>query len=275
MCVLVRRDWCDALPPERLLAGEPLRAWGRPVQHDLVGRGPVEVLDTARGQVVAKRLRRGGLLAALLPDRFADPDRPAREAALAEALAGAGCPTPPVVAARATATGFGLHRLEIATARVQGGVDLLAALVAGQDRAALAAQAGRTLRGLHDAGLRHRDLQVKNLLVPPEGPAAERAFVLDLDRCRLGVPLDGDARTASLARFARSLVKHGLLSVGSAQQPAANPSRGALRAFLAGYGSLPGLGRSELCRQVALRLRRQVRWHRWFWGQAADGLVQQ
>jgi 3-deoxy-D-manno-octulosonic acid kinase len=259
--VLVRRDWEAALPVARMLAGAPLEAWGTPRPHALRGRGPVHVLGTPRGDVVAKRLSRGGVLGALARHAYLDPERPLHEARAAEDLAARGLSTPPVVAARATRLGL-LWTLEVATARFPSEGDLLEVLRARGPTPALAVAIGRTLRRAHDAGLRHRDLQVKNLLVPAGFPGPGGAFdphdlcLLDLDRCSVGGALGADERVASLARFARSLVKHGLLA-----RPTA-----VVRLGLRSYGSLPGWPAARLLAVVERRARRAVALHRWTWG---------
>lgn len=267
--VLVRRDWQAALPLEGLLAGQALECWGTPVPHDLAGRGAVHVLATERGQVVAKGASRGGLLAAFLPDLFLDGRRVQRGAALAEALASRGCPTPALVAGRVTRVLPLLHRLETATARVPGAVDLLVALRGCDDPAPLAALAGRTLRRLHDVGLRHRDLQVKNLLVPAEGAEAALAVVIDLDGCSLGAALSGQERAASLARFARSLVKRNVLPAVGALSPTLVR---AVTAFWRHYACSAcehsaQVGRAELSARSRRLLARQL--HRRGWARRA------
>jgi len=263
----VRKDWLDALPVEAMLDGAPITAWGEPVEHDLAGRGEVHVLGTAAGEVVAKAYSRGGFIGGLLRHWYLDAGRPAREAEVSEGLSRLGCPTPPVVAFRATRSSSGLmYRLEIATARVDGACDLLDALRAARGDVdalrALARGAGQTLRRLHDVGLHHSDLQVKNLLVPdsaPEGPF----IVLDLDRCDLAQPLDRAERVASLARFARSLVKNGVLpGLGRSARP---EQRHATRAFLTTYGALPDATRAALAADVATRLKRSLRTHQLLW----------
>lgn len=260
----LRRDWLEVLPAEALLDDLPLERWGRPVpDHGLRGRGAVHVLATDAGELVAKRVGRGGLLGRWLPDRYLDGLRGFREALLAERLVAAGVATPPRVVVRSVRVG-GLHRWETASARLPAARDLQAVLEQepADGRPALALRVGAFLRRLHDAGLAHRDLQVKNLLLSAEG----RPWILDLDGCRL-VPggLDGPRALASLARFGRSLVKRGLLEAPTAGAPA--PA--SVRAFWRGYGARAGQGRAAALAEVDRRLRRQLRWHALLWGRGS------
>lgn len=214
--LLVHREWEVALPVQAMLDGAPLTAWGPSVPHRLSGRGPVHVLSTPRGAIVAKQLQRGGLVGGVFRRSFFDAQRPLREAEAAELLQRRGVRTPTVVAARITRLGLGL-RLELATAREGEGIDLLEAARSGLPLPLLARALGRTLREAHAAGLRHRDLQVKNLCLPAgaAGPAGLEApqslVILDLDRCSVGEPLDESERRAALTRLGRSLVKRGVL----------------------------------------------------------------
>ena len=269
--LLVRRDWESALPVDAMLDGAPLAEWGAPVAHALAGRGPVHVLATPRGEIVAKALRRGGLAGGLMRDTFFDARRPLREAEAAERLSQRGVCTPAVVAARVTRLPAGL-RLESATARAAGS-DLLEALGAGIPVGVLATALGLTLRAAHEAGLRHRDLQAKNLLVPdgfpgPGGAAApEPLVILDLDRCSVeAAALEPQARRAAVVRLGRSLVKQGVLPRGA---PAGRAQAAALRAcrpFVRAYG---GQGARFLA-ELAAALEGQIRRHRALWPDPAQ-----
>lgn len=269
--LVVHREWLERLPIDDLLAGAALERWGRPLaDHGLVGRGRLVVLETPGGELVAKALSRGGLLGPCLPSLYADPWRPAREALLCESLRGLGVPTAVVAVARATRVLGGLYRCEIATVRLPGAVDLLAALQGTPPRqwSELAGAVGRTLGRLHEIGLVHRDLQVKNLLVPAAVDWQQGLLaVIDLDACRLDVTLGSEARLASLTRFARSLVKRGLLPRRGGG-PGVLPTA-ALRAFIGAYASCePGQWsecRAELLRSLTRRLSRQLAVHGLFW----------
>ncbi len=68
---------------------------------------------------------------------------------------------------------------------------------------------GRLARRLHDAGIRHRDFSVGNLLVRPGAPGEPPALsLLDLNRSRLGVTLGLPDRMREFSRLALFRPKH-------------------------------------------------------------------
>ena len=250
--LLVRRDWVDDLPVEALLDGVALAGWGAGVDETLTsGRGQAIVLATPKGPIVAKQLTRGGVLGGLFRRTYFDRWRCLREAEVAERLVERGCPTPPVVVARATRVGWAGYRLELATAKVRDARDLYVALLAGVAVPPLVTAAGRSVAALHEAGLNHRDLTVENLLIGPDPGSA--LTVIDLDRCTLGPPLGRAARVASLARLARSAVKRGLAADHGGPLDAE-----ACALFLAAYEEARGQLEPDLGPAVTRRVRRHL-----------------
>jgi hypothetical protein len=108
----------------------------------------------------------------------------------------------------------------VATAWIAGArnaADLLATNPDAEVVRPLAAAAGRAVRRFHDAGGRHPDLHVGNLLV-----GEREVHVIDLDGARVGAPPDPAARMAELMRLYRSLRKRALLgAIGGARGGAA------------------------------------------------------
>jgi tRNA A-37 threonylcarbamoyl transferase component Bud32 len=82
--------------------------------------------------------------------------------------------------------------------------------------------AGRAIRGFHDAGARHPDLHVDNLLVlEADDSQSPRVVVIDLDGVRIVRKVAARRRMAELMRLYRSLRKRRLLGAGSARVCAA------------------------------------------------------
>ncbi|HLU40547.1 MAG TPA: MFS transporter, partial [Planctomycetota bacterium] len=173
------------------------------------GRGAgVVVLDLPGGlRGVARTYRRGGALAALLRERFADPARPARELGTLLALRAANVAAVEPLAALARRDGW-LWRLRLVTALVEGARPLPALIAARPDLRRIAvARAGALVGAAFAAGLVHPDLHPDNLIAAPRADGVE-VWLVDLDRARIGPPVPPARRIAMLARMARYLERH-------------------------------------------------------------------
>jgi 3-deoxy-D-manno-octulosonic acid kinase len=179
------------------------------------GRGRVAVLplDGASARLCLRPLRRGGWLGAWLPDAFSSLARPLAELTATARLRSAGAPVPRpllVIGDRREGGGFDAA---VGTLFEEGTVDALHFLEERPDRERLlraAAAAGVAVRRFHDAGGRHADLHVKNLLLR-ERPESVDALVIDLDHARIEESVTPRARLRELMRLQRSLVKRGVL----------------------------------------------------------------
>jgi tRNA A-37 threonylcarbamoyl transferase component Bud32 len=199
----------------------------------------------------------GGILARLLGDVYLDGNRFLREVAVADALRRRGVPTPEMIAGIRREAFPGIYRAEIVTREVPGARDLAEALRAlpPDDAAArrdLLGAAARLLRRTHEAGLRHPDLNARNLLVAHDGTA----MIIDLDRAELADVLPLRERIAALARLYRSLHKLGL-----APQPVTDDD---WRAFYHAYAAESD-ELARLAQGVLDRCRREARRHRLWW----------
>ncbi len=158
-------------------------------------------------------VRHGGLLRALRRDRLLGLARPLAELRAHACLRAAGAPVPiPVLVAARRVRGF--YRAAVATIHEEDtldGIALLSSRAGEATRRRAASAAGSAVRALHDAGGRHPDLHIGNLLFRDRGGRVE-ALVVDLDRARVAAPLGAGGRMAELMRLHRSLVKRGLLA---------------------------------------------------------------
>jgi 3-deoxy-D-manno-octulosonic acid kinase len=196
----------------------------QPGARALQGRAPVYAAALPHGaaRVVVRHSRHGGLLAPLTGDRFLRPTRAPLELAAAVRLAGAGVPTPEVVAYALYPAGPLLRRADVATREVTNARDLgdLLAEAAGEAAGTptWVAPVAARLAALARAGAHHPDLNVKNVLLARRGDRLT-AYVLDVDRVRFGDLGDPGVAAANAARLARSARKRrdaGLASVSDA-----------------------------------------------------------
>jgi 3-deoxy-D-manno-octulosonic acid kinase len=185
-----------------------------PRARALTGRGVAYAVTLPDGvtSVVVRHSRHGGLLAPITGDRFLAPTRAPHELDASHRLLAAGIPTPEFVAYAVYPAGPWLRRSDVATREIPRGRDLALALLGPVDesskRTVLEATA-RLLRAMGAAGVRHPDLNLKNVLLSPAGNGKDRteALLLDLDRVSFGAPGDSRIADANLQRLARSARK--------------------------------------------------------------------
>ncbi len=205
-----------------LLARGVLREFmaGRPAS-DLLGEGKEAVegrrmhtiLELPDGtRAVVRHYLHGGLLRKVTGDRFARSERFFDEIRASEHLRACGVNTPEVLGLLVQVGKLGFCRGALATRMVEDGHDLLEYLRSKEGVAQIASPASkktlirsvaRQVRKMHDAGVSHADLHIKNLLLAPDG----RVFILDLDRAKLQKTVNPGKRLANLIRLGRSIEK--------------------------------------------------------------------
>jgi 3-deoxy-D-manno-octulosonic acid kinase len=177
------------------------------------GRGPVYAVPTPGGIWVVRHFMRGGSVASLLGDRYLHrgKPRPFREAAASQIVRGRGIATPKVIAAAVYRSGA-FYRGDLVTELVPDSEELCEVLfdperrgLAGtRDRKEALQETGSLIARMARAGVRHPDLNAKNVLIQWSG-GSPTAHVLDLDRTRVG---PGPAPvTPMVQRLLRSLRK--------------------------------------------------------------------
>lgn len=176
------------------------------VEGRAAGRGAVVfVRGGAQGESWALRhYRRGGWAGRLIEDSYLwlglAHTRPWREFRLTRELHAKGLPVPQPVAAHVARRGI-FYTADLITVRIPGAEPLADLLQAGPLPPAHWSQLGRVLRRFHAAGVRHDDINARNVLRDARG-----AFhLLDFDKAQL-LPA-GAWQAQNLARFRRSLEK--------------------------------------------------------------------
>jgi len=194
---VLRREWRDVVEP---LFG------ARRNGHSLTGgRGGTSRIPTEQGDLVLRRLRRGGAMRWLGETYFGLHPRPLREFATLLRARRRGLPVPDPVAA-VVERRLGIAYRGFLLMRDLGG-EPLSALIGREAPPDLLALLAEEMRRVHDAGLDHPDLNLGNVLWIPRSFGSRLAFV-DLDRARLhGGPLGVTARRRCLRRLRRSAAK--------------------------------------------------------------------
>lgn len=212
-----RQAW--VLASERDYAGPALLRGAGCVDDPGTGRAAVQRFRLSQGEGILRTYHRGGLARHVLPDGYLFANRPLAEFLVHRKAYALGLAVPRLLGVCWERRG-GVLRGCIATQALQG--PTLHAAIAGDPAGAGTAlrATGQVVRQLHDAGIWHADLQVRNVIVTPSGP-----HLIDFDQARATAGLDDMARARNLLRLRRSLQKN----FGPAVR---------FEDFLAGYGSL-------------------------------------
>jgi 3-deoxy-D-manno-octulosonic acid kinase len=216
-----------------LAAGLTLAQWAeaQPTAEPRAGRGRVHVVPApasgpgGRGRWAVRHYFRGGAVARpLLRDRYLSvgTPRPFREILASHGARARGIPTPAVVAGAVYPSGI-FHRADLVTELIPDGM-VLADVLFGEDRptpergrAALAA-AGELIRRMERTGVRHVDLNARNILLTwsADAEGAPSVHLLDLDACTLtSGPLPAGPMQARLQRSLRKFERRSGRKLGA------------------------------------------------------------
>jgi len=214
------------------------------------GRGALARIAPEGGPgLVLKKYRHGGVLRAVLPEIFLGTRRMLDDLAASERARASGVPCAAVAGLVLSRRAGPLWEGYLLTEEIPDAVTLDRALPGGG--ADLAAAAVRTVRRLHDAGVLHRDLNLRNLLV-----RGAEVFVIDLDGARLVASPTPTQRFANLSRLDRSYVK-----IFRDEGPLSHEDR---RALLDVYAARDEAMRREMEGRIAAH-KRSVSRHRRLW----------
>jgi hypothetical protein len=198
-----------------ILAATTLHDWASRVSgaNLYTGRAPVYgvALPSSGTRVVVRHARHGGLLAPLTADLFGGAGRAPHELAMSIRLSAARVPTPSFVGYALYPAAFGLSRIDVLVEEIAGARDLASVVGDTGLTPELIDATARLLAALARAGVRHEDLNLKNVLIAGpssgDGRAHEQtAWAIDVDRVSFGHPRVR-AMEANLARLARSARK--------------------------------------------------------------------
>lgn len=158
----------------------------------LMGRGVVfsAPLPQGGGRVVVRHNHHGGMFARFTRDLFWGETRAPLELRISERLHEYNVPTPAIVAFVVYPVAFGFKRVDVATREVPNSADLSTALMsqdAEHRMKAIRATADLVLT-LSNAGARHADLNIKNVLLRTNHDGSFDAIALDVDRITFDEP---------------------------------------------------------------------------------------
>jgi len=249
--VAVREDCRETLQPLELAHPEALAESG---ERCFTGRGRPSLITLPDGsQAVLRRYLHGGMLGPLTGSRFLRSSRSIGELVATEVARAAGVRVPEILAALHRPIRPGLHECYILSRLIPDATDLATLLLdgagdgVGEGANRWLFETGVETRRMHEAGVWHADLHVKNVLVTGDG-----VTLIDFDRSRVLSTVPERGRRLNLFRFDRSVVK---LSLKGVVVP-----RECRLGFFAGYTD----GEDDPERLLRMGERSQI-WHRLAW----------
>jgi len=166
--------------------------------------------------MMVRRYVHGGLFARVGRDLYWGMDRALAELIVAESAKRGGVRTPDPIGVLGQRMHGPLWRLAFLSVEVTESEDLIhygcrlseyPPETAALEKRGVIREAAVQIRKMHDLGIDHADLHLKNLLLRRRADDTPEVFLLDFDRALSGPPLDSERRLKNLKRLARSVRK--------------------------------------------------------------------
>ncbi len=155
-----------------------------------------------------RHYRRGGLVAKLSEDSFIytglENTRCYQELYILDFLQNHNVHVPAPLAGMVTRKGW-LYCADLITEVIKDSVELHEQLKLSGINSALWYEIGAEIKKMHDIGVCHEDINVKNILLQSQRSNTQ-IYLIDFDKC--SIKQHGKWKEANLARFRRSLDKH-------------------------------------------------------------------
>ncbi len=166
----------------------------------LNGRGTIYIFEK---NFIVRHLTHGGALRWLTGDRFLGWGRTRRELEINHLLIANRILTPEIIGARLIRKGC-FRRIDVISRRIHDSIDLLTWFEQPRDEGrTILNKTGKLIRQVHDLGIWHADLHIKNILLDDQLDP----WILDLDKARHYKTLSRRQRARNLERFYRSCRK--------------------------------------------------------------------
>jgi 3-deoxy-D-manno-octulosonic acid kinase len=166
----------------------------------LIGRSPLRFIEP---DMVVRTIMHGGVFRHITGKRFLSPNRTIRELKVSASLVAHGIRTPEILAVRLIKEGL-FYSIDVVSKFIPDSKDLLVYFEkCHTDSLELIKKSGSIIRAIHDLGVYHTDLHIKNLLLDNSG----NLWVLDLDKAYQCDLLPEFMKQMNLKRFIRSIKK--------------------------------------------------------------------
>ena len=217
VALVVRREWAQAA--RKALSPLP-HAWEKIRLRTFTARGRAGIVSFPLGDtgatMMVRRYMHGGLLAAVTRDLYFGPERALEELDVAEVAHKGGVRTTEPLGVLLQEESGPFWRLAYLSMEVGNSEDLIHYCcrltdyppeTAALEKRGVIREAARQIRKMHDIGIFHGDLHLKNLLLQRQASDTPKVYIIDFDRAKAGPSLSVEERFKNLARLARSIRK--------------------------------------------------------------------
>jgi hypothetical protein len=264
--LVVKAEYADAV---RRIFSPLYQAFARIGQRRFTARGRSGIVTFPLGQgfppMVVRRYVHGGFFANIGRDLHWNPERGLQELRVALAAHAAEIKTAEPLGILAQKAWGPFWRMAFLSVEISNSEDMIhyccrlaeyPAETAAREKRGVLTEAAGQIRRMHDRGIHHADLHLKNLLLRRLEVGTPEVFVIDFDKATLGPELDANQRLNNLKRLARSARK---VRVAAEVLTAWDRLR-FLRAYLKGHPQS-----RQLMRQWARKLARSGSAHEVWW----------
>ena len=180
------------------------------------GRTPCKsifVKNLDNGNLVVRDYWHGGLFGNVLKDIFWQGFRPIKELLICEGACKKGIRTIEIIAIVKNRVLGPFYRSKLISREIRDSVDLMEFLLRVDNQTILAkkkeiiSKVAQAIKIMHDAGIYHADLNLKNILLQKPNRGEFVVYIIDLDKSREFKELNLQRRMKNLMRLDRSLEK--------------------------------------------------------------------
>ncbi len=163
--------------------------------------------------LVVREYWHGGLFGKVLKDFFWDASRPLRELSICEAARRRRINTTEIIAIIKNKIVGPLHKLQLVTREISNSVDLIELLSHPEKnqldikKREIINKMAMAVKEMHDAGIYHADLHLKNILVKFDEDERVDVYIIDLDKSKQYEKISFRRRMNNIIRLDRSLEK--------------------------------------------------------------------
>ena len=162
---------------------------------------------------VVREYWHGGMVGKVFRDFFWDDMRPVRELSVSEAASRGGIKTTEIIAIVKSKIVGPFYKFRLVTREITESIDLIELLLHSGEHGLLKQKRqiinklAKAVNDMHDLGIYHADLHLKNILVQSHAGGGVNVYIIDLDKSKQYEKISLQRRMKNLMRLDRSVVK--------------------------------------------------------------------